>query len=152
MTPQILQQLTEMTGSPPPESYLHLLANYPDVLRQARRAIDDSESEGTVADVELIVTPESILKINLEARQESVTEPEGLEFSWPEQLLIIGETGGGDYYCIDVEGEVEGILQFDHQSVGFDVIADSLAEFVEILEETFCLDTTDSSTGYSSSC
>ena len=146
MTPQILQQLTELTGSSLPESYLYLLANYPDVLRLARRAIDDSASEGIVADVELIVTPESILKINLEARQESVTEPDGLEFFWPRQLLIIGETGGGDYYCIDVEGDVEGVLQFDHQSVGFEVIADSLTEFVEILEETFFLNTTDSNT------
>lgn len=101
------------------------------------RALDDSDSEGSVADVELLENIGCVLALNLEARDESVAEPEGLEFFWPDQLLIIGETGAGDYYCIDVEGQEEGVIQFDHQSVAFEVIADSLDEFIEILEETF---------------
>ena len=51
--------------------------------------------------------------------------------------MVIGETGSGDYYCIDVDRQEEGVIQFDHQSVSFDVIADSLSEFIEILVETF---------------
>ena len=66
-----------------------------------------------------------------------MTEPEGLEFFWPEQLLIIGETGSGYYYCIDVDCEEEGVIQFDHQSVSFEIVADSLDDFVELLVETF---------------
>ncbi|MCA9050491.1 MAG: SMI1/KNR4 family protein [Planctomycetaceae bacterium] len=56
---------------------------------------------------------------------------------WPAQLLIIGETGTGDYFCMDVLGDVPGILQYNHQAVEFERIADSLAEFVEILHDTF---------------
>ncbi|MGB4740278.1 MAG: SMI1/KNR4 family protein, partial [Fuerstiella sp.] len=132
-----LQQLAEMVGAPLPVEYLELLRNYPDVLRAAMRALDDSDAEGTVADVELIADPDCVLELNIEARQESVTEPDGLEFFWPDQLLIIGETGAGDYYCMDVEGQEEGVIQFDHQAVVFEVIADSLSEFIKILEETF---------------
>ncbi len=54
MTPEILDQITEMFGIVPPEEYLSLLQDYPEVLQSVNRAIDDSESEGTVADVELI--------------------------------------------------------------------------------------------------
>jgi hypothetical protein len=137
MTPKIIDQITELVGNVPPDDYLRLLRDYPEVLQSVNRAIDDSKSEGTVADVELIRDPSCILKINREARVDSVLEPDGTEFFWPDQLMIIGETGAGDYYCIDVERQVAGVMQFDHHSVGFEVIADSLNEFVDILEETF---------------
>ena len=137
MSSESLQQFTEMFGGALPAEYLKLLDNYPDVLRQAMRALDESDAEGSVAQVELFENTDCVLELNLEARQDSVTEPEGLEFFWPEQLLIIGETGSGDYYCIDVDGEEEGVIQFDHQSVSFEIVADSLDDFVELLVETF---------------
>jgi len=137
MTSEILNQLAQMLGGSVPDWYLQFLDNYPSVLRHAVRAIDESDSEGTVADVELIADLSSILEINLEAREDSVPEPSGLEWFWPEQFLIIGETGGGDYYCIDVDGDVEGVMQYDHQEVGFEVVADSVEEFVGMLVDTF---------------
>ena len=133
-----LQLSQELLGRPLPDPYLELLNDFPGVLRHARRAIDDSDSEGVVAEVEFIADSDSLLEINLEARCESVMDPEGLEFFWPGQLLIIGESGAGDYYCIDLNDDDGVVLQFDHQSVEFDEIADSLNEFVEILEEQFC--------------
>jgi hypothetical protein len=137
MTPEIIDQITELVGNAPPQDYLRLLHDYPEVLQSVNRAIDDSDSEGTVADVELLRRPSCILEINREARVDSVLEPDGTEFYWPDQLMIIGETGAGDYYCIDVDQQVVGVMQFDHHSVGFEVIADSLNEFVDMLEETF---------------
>ncbi len=135
MTPEILEQITELVGNVPPEEYLRLLLDYPEMLKSINRAIDDSTSEGTVADVELICDPACILEINREARVDSVLKPDGSNFFWPDQFMIIGETGEGDYYCIDVDQEVAGVMQFDHHSVGFEVIADSLDEFVEMLVE-----------------
>jgi len=132
-----LQQLEQVLGHPLPTEYLQLLQNYPAALRQARRCIDDTDAEGTVADVELIADPQSLLEINLEPRQDSVPAPDGMEEFWPEQMLVIGETGGGDYYCLDVLGEVSGVIQYDHQSVGFYVLADTLDEFVQILMDTY---------------
>lgn len=140
MTAEFLQQLTLMLGKPVPNDYLKFLNRYPDSLTHARRAVDDSDSEGTVSDVELLADLPSVLEINREARADAVPEPGGLEFLWPEQFLVIGETGSGDYYCIDVDGDVDGVMQYDHMHVGFEVIADTLDEFVEMLVETFILD------------
>lgn len=132
-----LQQLEQIVQHPLPEYYLQMLKNYPAVLKQARRCIDDTEAEGTVADVELIADFQSLLEINQEPRLGSVPAPDGMEEFWPDQMLVIGETGGGDYYCIDVFDEVQGVIQYDHQSVGFYVMADSLDEFVQMLIDTY---------------
>ncbi|MEQ9409664.1 MAG: SMI1/KNR4 family protein [Fuerstiella sp.] len=138
MISRILHQLTELLGAPPGEEYLQLIRNYPERLKSAQRAIDDSDEEGVVADAELLMDLESVLEINQEARSDSFPDPEGQEFVWPQQFMVIGETGSGDYYCMDVRGEVEGVMQYNHQAVEFELIADSLQEFVEILYETFC--------------
>ena len=133
-----IQQLEELLGKKLPADYLLALDDYPDSLKHARRSIDDSEMEGFVSQAEFVQSPDCVLFLNLETRSDSVQEPGGLEFFWPEQFFVIGETGGGAYYCIDVDGDVDGVMQFDHQAVQFEVVADSLQEFVEILEETFC--------------
>ncbi len=123
-----------------PDDYLKLLSHYPPTLLNARRAIDDSNDEGMVSQVELQIDLEAVLELNLEAREDSVPDPDGAERLWPDQFLIVGETGGGDYYCIDVLHEVPGVMQYDHQAVEYQQVAESLAEFVEILEDTFCED------------
>lgn len=137
MSEQLLRELEQLTGQSLPQDYLHLLRNYPSALTVARRCIDNTDSEGMVADVELISDVHSLVIINREARLDSVPDPEGMEIFWPEQFLVIGETGSGDYYCIDVLAEITGVMQYNHQSVSFDVIADSLEEFVDMLMETF---------------
>lgn len=131
-------ELETMLPAAVPDDYLKLLSDYPPTLLNARRAIDDSNDEGLVSQVELQIDLRAVLELNLEAREDSVPDPEGIERLWPDQFLIVGETGGGDYYCIDVLNEVDGVMQYDHQAVEFQQIADSLAEFVEILEDTFC--------------
>ena len=137
MTSEILQQLEQLLGNPLPLNYLQLLNSYPEALVNVKRALDDSDSEGTVAEMELIADLQLVLDINREARSESISDPDGMEFFWPEYLLVIGETGSGDYYCIDVEGDVDEVIQFDHQEVDFGVVADSLDDYVEMLFETF---------------
>ena len=61
-----------------------------------------------------------------------------MELNQGDSIGIVGETGSGDYYCIDAGREVEGVMQYDHQSVQFEVFADSIDEFIEMLEDTFC--------------
>jgi hypothetical protein len=132
-----LQQLQQILPADIPEEYLQLLSQYPAQLRDARRALDDSLDEGVVSDVELQIDPAAVLELNLEVRHDSVPDPEGNEHLWPDQFLVIGETEGGDYYCIDVLREIDGVMQYNHQAVEFEVIADSLTEFIDLLDETF---------------
>lgn len=138
MTSDALQQLEELLETSLPPEYVDRLNDYPASLLTARRAIDDSDAEGTVAQVEFLDDLNSVLEINLEARCETLVQPDGVEQVWPPQFLIVGETGSGDYYCIDAGREVEGVMQYDHQSVQFEVFADSIDDFIEMLEDTFC--------------
>lgn len=129
--------LASLCGHKLPEEYLALLQAFPPSLKNHPRADDRSDREGVVSDVELLSRAEDILEINREARAAAVLDPEGAEFVWPDQLVVIGETGEGDYFCMDVSGEHSGVLQFGHQAVEFDQIADSLGEFIELLDAAY---------------
>ena len=132
-----ISDLEQMCGASLPMNYLHMLNSYPPALRKAFRADDDSCSEGTVAEVELMAELSDLVEINREVRLGPVLDPKGVEFRWPVQLLVIGETGDGDYYCVDTDGEHQGVLQFRHQSVEFENVADSLDEFVGMLLDSY---------------
>jgi hypothetical protein len=137
MSPEIVQDLEHLCDAQLPVEYRHLLKSYPSILATACRADSGDDSEGFVSEVELLSSPADVLVINREVRAVSILDPEGQEFRWPDQLLVIGETGDGDYYCVDLDGEHAGVLQFRHHAVEFETLADSLEEFVDMLTESF---------------
>lgn len=137
MSPEIIRDLEQLCDARLPVEYIKLLSLYPSILATACRADSGDDSEGIVSEVELFSSPVDVLEINREVRAVSILDPEGREFRWPDQLLVIGETGDGDYYCVDLDGEHAGVLQFRHHAVEFEVIADSLEEFIEMLIESF---------------
>ena len=132
-----LSQLETLCQAPLPSACRAVFANYPEILRRAMRADDGSDTEGFVSEAELLADPATVLRINREVRLHSILDPEGREFRWPGTFLVIGETGDGDYYCVDASGEHEGVLQFRHHSVEFDTVAESMEEFHELLVECF---------------
>ena len=136
-TETIITRLSEIVGADLPTDYLHLMENYPEQFFRLRRAIDDSMDEGVVAEVDLQSDWDCVLELNIEVRAEPLTNPDGVDELWPDQFLVIGESGAGDYYCIDAQQDIPGVIQYDHHAVCFEQVADSLAEFTEILEETF---------------
>lgn len=140
MNAEDVAQLEAAFGCSLPAQYLEVLQNYPVALRHANRAMDNSDAEGTVPEVDLLRDVPSVIEINLEARSHPMVAPDGIEYAWPDQFMIIGETGSGDYYCIDLNGEVEGVMQYNHQAVEFEVIADSMSDFIEILTEVYVAD------------
>ena len=137
MNQDILDQLAAMCGRSLPADYIDLLANYPQELTTAVRAIDESDSLGTVADAELLQSLECVIALNLEVRGQPLVTPDGTEQLWPDQFAVIGENGSGNYFCIDVNRDIEGIIEYDHQSVEFSECAESLQDFVDMLLETF---------------
>lgn len=130
-------ELETLCQAPLPTACRAVLTSYPDALTGAVRADDGSDVEGFVSEAELLADPVEVLRINREVRLESILDPEGREFRWPASFLVIGETGDGDYYCIDAAGEHEGVLQFRHRTVEFEPVADSMDEFIELLVECF---------------
>jgi hypothetical protein len=132
-----LNQLASLVAGSLPAEYLQLLRTYPAELQGRVRDEHQDPDWGTVCQVDLPSDLEIIVDLNREVRSCSVLDPEGAEFHWPESLLVIGETGAGDYYCLDTTGEVPGVLQFEHQPVEFYEVADSLSDFVSLLLESF---------------
>ena len=130
-------ELETLCQAPVPTACRAFLTKYPEALRGAVRADDGSDVEGLVSEAELLADPVEVLRINREVRLDSILDPEGREFCWPTPFLVIGETGDGDYYCIDASGEHEGVLQFRHHAVEFETVADSMDEFIELLVECF---------------
>ncbi len=137
MNSDAISQLEILCEGPVPTACRAVLTDYPEALRGAMRADDGSDSEGLVSEAELLADAVEVLRINREVRVESVFDPEGREFRWPTPFLVIGETGDGDYYCVDAAGDHEGVLQFRHHAVEFEPVADSMAEFIELLVECF---------------
>jgi hypothetical protein len=137
MNSDAFSELESLCQAPAPTAWRAIMQNYPEALRGAVRADDGSDTEGFVAEAELLADPVEVLRINREVRLESILDPEGREFRWPIPFLVIGETGDGDYYCIDAAGEHEGVLQFRHHAVEFEPVADSIDEFIELLVECF---------------
>ena len=137
MNSDAISQLEKLCEAPVPTACRAVLTNYPEALRGAVRADDGSDSEGLVSEAELLADAVEVLRINHEVRLEAVFDPEGREFRWPIPFLVIGETGDGDYYCVDATGEHEGVLQFRHHAVEFEPVADSMEEFIELLVECF---------------
>lgn len=137
MQNDIQQELEVLCGSKLPQEYLALLDLYPSILSSALRSDDGSTEDGTVADVELLSSPGDVLDVNKEVRAGMIYEPDGTEFFWPSRMLVIGETGDGDYYCLDTQREVEGVIQYRHRPVDFVHLTESLDDFVELLIEAF---------------
>lgn len=135
--PQQLNRIRDLTGFDLRDDYTELLHRYPAELLHATRADDGSDAEGLVSTVELMSDLTDVLDVNEEVRQGSVPDPQGEEFYWPNQVLVIGENGEGDYYGIDLANEYPGVLFFDHQTVEFEELTDSLSEYVEMLRESF---------------
>ena len=92
MNSDAISQLENLCQAPVPSACRAILTEYPEVLRGVPRADDGSDSEGFVSDAELFAHPEAVLRVNLEVRRESILDPDGHEFCWPETFLVIGET------------------------------------------------------------
>jgi hypothetical protein len=60
-------------------------------------------------------------------------------FDWPDEYLVIGQSGCGDYYAIDMDDEYSLVYLWNHEIGDFaiDEQKDSLEEFAGSLVETY---------------
>ena len=98
----------------------------------ALRSDDGSEDEGCVGDAELLADPADVLAINREVRGTSIPDGVNQEFRWPVRYVVIGESGDGDYYCINADDPHCGVHQFQHLPVRFKQLTDGFVEFLDI--------------------
>lgn len=133
MLPAIRQELESICGTPLPWKWLQFLAEYPEELRLTLRSDDGSEEEGCVGDAELLSDPADVLALNREVRSTPICDSSNHEFHWPVRYVVIGESGDGDYYCINADEPACGVHQFLHLPVRFKRLTADFDEFLEML-------------------
>lgn len=87
-----------------PELYLELLLNYPTALL----------GEGVHAsEVELLNSPSSLIELNKFVREANGIDIDASHF-------LIGESGCGDYYFIDLDEDESSVYFWNHDICDFD--------------------------------
>lgn len=132
MTPSDIAALEDELGIELPADWKAIVLSYPVELLQIVR--HDGES---IADYELVDDLNWLLQLNDEVRMEPIIDRHNMAFDWPDSYFVIGENGYNDYYLVDVNDPRLGVLLFDHMECNFEVQADDLAEFVELICEQY---------------
>ncbi len=128
MTPSDIAVLEERLGVQLPEDWKEVVLSYPVALMQIAR--HDGES---VADYEIVDDLGWLLQLNDEVRLEPIIDRHNMAFDWPDSYFVIGENGYNDYYLVDVDNPKLGVMLFDHMECDFEVQADDLADFIDLI-------------------
>ncbi len=52
---------------------------------------------------------------------------------WPDNLLVIGRSGCGDYYCISTDKAFSGVKEYDHEEGVLKTATNSISEYYEYI-------------------
>ena len=116
MTEAGVRRIEEAFGARLPSDYRRLMMEYP------RELLACGASE-----MELLNEPSRIIAENLRVR--SGTESFSL-IDWPPRYFVIGETGSGDYYCLNMKRASSPVMLFDQFGIQFKEHAPSLDEWL----------------------
>lgn len=114
---------------------MNLPAYFRDYIASLKGRLDlEGFNERDVADIEsheLIHDLNRIYALNQEIRSYKATwlvEHREPQF-WPDDYLVIGDSGSGNYFCISLSGAFDGVVLFDHEMAEFTPFAPSLDDF-----------------------
>ena len=92
-----VKNLETQLGLALPDEWVRLMQDYPVALQNLIR----HDGIG-VREFELCNEPQLLAEFNEEVRDGLIYDSEGIAYDWPEEFLVIGDNGHGDYYCIAV--------------------------------------------------
>ena len=132
-------KIEDYVGLTVPESYRQLLLDYPEPLASLRWSGIRPTS------FELFNKSKKILQENKFVRSSTfnMEDDSGETHTWPNHFLVIGESGGGDYYAINLKNKKAAVYFWDHETGGgFAKHAPSLREHIrKIFDQYFELAT-----------
>jgi len=105
-----------------PKEYKNTLLNYPDGLPQSGFNIYGSE--------ELLKDFESIISLNRFARKELRIDP---------KYFLIGGSGSGDWYFIDLSQDDSGVYYLNHEDNSFEMESRNLHEHIKTLIKRYAM-------------
>lgn len=132
MNAQDIKRIEERFAIAAPPEWVQLMLNYPSVL--AKLVLPDG---CLVCEYDLCNDADFLIELNDEVRLEPISDGDYSLFDWPESFLVIGDDGGGDYVCLDVNDAEGFVWRFDHIRCEFYDYADSVAQYAQALIETY---------------
>jgi hypothetical protein len=108
--------MARATGEVPIE-YLRFVADYP--------ILPDDFAD--VREREVFADVQKALVVNLEVRRRPPVDGA----AWPDQYFVVGESGCGDWYCLDTSHSPAPVVCWNHETAAFEPTAHSLSAFLE---------------------
>ena len=81
--------------------------------------------------VVLWMDPDEIIDENQSARKYADDKPIGKKRNpWPDHYFLVGTNGAGDYWFIDLSGELRGIWSYQHEAEDVEQHYDNFGEWM----------------------
>lgn len=129
--PDVARIGTELGVAVPPD-YRALMLAFPQDLRDAPY---NSPVGGRASDSLLFDDPQRVIRYNRRWRDPNELPVNGESEPWPDEFLIIGEDGGGNCWCVKLDGSDRSVWFFEHADGVFVPSAASCEEHVDHLRQ-----------------
>lgn len=105
---------------------------------ESRVRAETSLTERDIGDVghnELVFDRRFLEDLNRQIRSFSARwiATDSTDTHWPDDLLVIGGSGCGDYYCISSSGAFAGVRMYEHEAGAFSEFAESFDHYYEMI-------------------
>ena len=106
--------------------------------RLAAEALN-ADDAAEICEHEFLRDHERIIALNNELRQLNArwTSDDLEPRPWPDDYLVIGDSGCGDYYCVSRTRAFPGIVAYEHEMAAFTPFAASFDEYYELMMQDF---------------
>ncbi|PHS04347.1 MAG: hypothetical protein COA78_16780 [Blastopirellula sp.] len=122
-----IDTIEKLVGLPLPEEYINLLLEYPE-------ALSSMKCDGMCAATgELFNKANRILRENKFVRSSKFNTEDayGDLHPWKNHFLVIGDSGGGDYYAINLKNKKVVVYFWDHGTSKLEKHASSLEQHIK---------------------
>ena len=121
MTEAEILRVEAALGYPLPGEYRYFLLRYSEEVRRIKQAVPRWAA--------LWITAEDIIHGNQNARRYAVGMTVDDE-PWPEDYMVVGTNGGGDYWFVDRSGAMWGIGIWRHEGGGVEEQYESFEDYL----------------------
>src|SRR5437016_6227956 len=111
MTQSDVARIEAELGINLPVHYREFILGYPQSLREAKFAYNQEPASASF----LFDDPQLVIDLNRGMREPGLLVLDSETAPWPDEYLIIGGDGGGNYWCIKLGVRSKGVWFFEHE-------------------------------------
>lgn len=111
MTQADIARIEAELGISLPAPYCEFVLAYPQSLREAKFAYNQEPASASF----VFDNPQLVIDLNRGMREPGLLVMDGETAPWPNEYLIIGADGGGNYWCVKLGGRSKAVWFFEHE-------------------------------------